>query len=288
MNTTVLAKNKRTQIAQETLALLQRGCYATKQRQHIPLAEAVEAAVRNSQSYTPEQLQSLRQQERAWQQTASGVIELGHERTMACTQRLVQQESLERVCCLNFASARNPGGGFLNGAQAQEESIARVSALYACQLPQSLYYNANRRTKSCFYTDHLIYSPDVPVLRNADDELLDEPYTLSIITAPAVNAGVVREREPDKTASIETVMLRRMENILCVALEHEHRVLVLGAWGCGVFRNEPQEVARCFASLLGADGRFEKAFERVVFAVHDSSKEQGVYKAFAEVFMQKL
>jgi uncharacterized protein (TIGR02452 family) len=68
-----------------------------------------------------------------------------------------------------------------------------------------------------------------------------------------------------------------------VAAHHGHRVLVLGAWGCGVFQNDPHEVAAVFAELL-ASPKLERAFARVVFAVYDRSKAQENRRAFAERF----
>ncbi len=104
-------------------------------------------------------------------------------------------------------------------------------------------YEANRQSSSCLYTEHMIYSPDVPVFRDDDDVLLDEPYAVSIVTAPAVNAGVVRAKEPRNVARIEPVMRARIERVLALAVVNGHDVLVLGAWGCGVFGNDPTQVA---------------------------------------------
>jgi len=99
--------------------------------------------------------------------------------------------------CLNFASARHPGGGFLGGAQAQEESLARTSGLYACLTSAHCkkMYLINQQNKSCLYSHRIIYSPDVPVFKDDDGAILDEWYSMNFISAPAVNAGVVRKRD---------------------------------------------------------------------------------------------
>ena len=188
------------------------------------------------------------------------------------------------MLALNFASARNPGGGFLGGSQAQEESLARASGLYACINPLQGMYEANRRCPTCLYTDHMTYSPAVPVFRDDEDRLLDRPYPVSFVTAPAVNAGVVRAREPGNAVRIEEVMLGRMEKVLALAVVHGHEVLVLGAWGCGVFANDPGQVAGWFARLLADDGPYRTAFRRVGFAVLDRSPARGTIGPFERHF----
>jgi uncharacterized protein (TIGR02452 family) len=130
----------------------------------------------------------------------------------------------------------------------------------------------------------MIYSPDVPVFRDDDDVLLDEPYAVSFVTAPAVNAGVVREKEPRNVARIEPVMLARIEKVLAVAVANGHEVLVLGAWGCGVFRNDPTQVAGGFARHLKGDGRFRSAFRKIVFAVLDRTSDRSVIEPFERHF----
>ena len=107
----------------------------------------------------------------------------------------MQAERVARVVALNFASAKNPGGGFLGGAKAQEEDLARSSALYACMRDQRAYYDANRHEPSLLYTDHMIYSPDVPFFRDDRLRFLEDPFLLSILTAPAPNAASNERRE---------------------------------------------------------------------------------------------
>jgi uncharacterized protein (TIGR02452 family) len=134
------------------------------------------------------------------------------------------------------------------------------------------------------YTDHVIYSPDVPVFRDDADRLLERPYLVSFVTAPAVNAGVVRRSEPRNAARIAPTMRGRMEKVLSLAVVHGHEVLVLGAWGCGMFANHPPEVAAWFAEQLRGDGLFRAAFRQVVFAVLDASPEGATIRSFEKRF----
>jgi uncharacterized protein (TIGR02452 family) len=145
-------------------------------------------------------------------------------------------------------------------------------------------YEANARYPSCLYTDHLIYSPDVPVFRDDTDRLLEQPYRVPFVTAPAVNAGVVRRNEPRNTARIAAAMRGRMEKVLSLAVVHGHEALVLGAWGCGVFANHPPEVAARFAQQLRGDGLFRAAFRQVVFAVLVTSPDGATIRPFEKLF----
>jgi len=173
---------------------------------------------------------------------------------------------------LDFSSARNPGGGFLKGAGAQEESLARSSGLYPCLLECIEMYEHNRRYKSCLYSHHMIYSPNVPVIKDDNGELLEDFYAVSFISAPAVNAGVVKKREQDWEEKVEEAMKERLRRILSVAVHHGHDTLVLGAFGCGVFQNDPRHVASWFKELLS--GSFNGAFARVAFAILEKKGER--------------
>jgi uncharacterized protein (TIGR02452 family) len=210
------------------------------------------------------------------------IIGVRNVTTLAAAKELHAAHGAERVALLNFASARNPGGGFLNGSQAQEESLARASGLYASLNRTTDYYEANRRERSALYTDHMIYSPRVPVFRDDHDRLLDEPWHASIITAPAVNAGVVRSNEPHNVPRIREVMARRIEYVLALAAHQGQSALVLGAWGCGVFRNDPSEVAELFGDMLLGEGRYARAFAEIVFAVLD--RRGDIIRPFVERF----
>ncbi|KAI1788340.1 hypothetical protein LXA43DRAFT_1025924 [Ganoderma leucocontextum] len=175
------------------------------------------------------------------------------------------------VAVLNFASAKKPGGGFLSGAQAQEESIARSSTVYPTfmtRTAQAFYTLHNRDPKAGYYSHAMIYSPGVTVFRDDGGDWI-APYLVDVLTSPAVNAGVVR-----KVASagiedkIEEAMKERMGRILYLFEQRRVRHVVLGSFGTGVFRNKVEMVARVWTELLLKDGaRFKNSFENVVFAV---------------------
>ncbi|WP_419720007.1 TIGR02452 family protein [Paenibacillus illinoisensis] len=277
-------RSGRARIAQETLAILEEGQYINGYDRRVSIDEDLKRAIQGSVLYRPDELPALREQVRQLQaapKSAAAQIEVTGETTLAAASRLVVDEGRTDVVCLNFASAKNPGGGFLGGSQAQEESLARASGLYPCISQMNEMYDHNRKLRTCLYSDYMIYSPDVPVIRDDEDRLLAQYYTTAFITAPAVNAGVVKEREQADDQQIESVMKERIRYILDVAAMNGHRTLVLGAYGCGVFRNDPVDVARYFRDVLVQEN-FRQSFERIVFAVLDRSAGQRIIKAFQE------
>lgn len=269
----------RKKIASDTLRILEEGYFLNSAGEQIDIANAQSFTEENTITYTPDMTDSLIVNRIPALLDEPANIEVNDLPTMDAVRKVIG-EGHENVAYLNFASAKNPGGGFLRGSQAQEESIARVTGLYNSLMKAIEYYEVNRKTKSCFYTDYMIYSPNVPIIKDEEGNNMDTLLTASIITAPAVNIGVVKRRDPEKLNGVETVMKRRIEKVLAVALEHGHKVIVLGAWGCGVFSNDPNNMARYFNEVIEEKFRFE--FKKIVFAVYSSSDRfiQPFYKEF--------
>ncbi|AKT38295.1 TIGR02452 family protein [Chondromyces crocatus] len=267
-------------IATENLAIYQRGSYEAPSGRTVRIGKEVSTAVERTVLHRPGTLDDWTPTAR---RDAPPRIEVTDETTGAAGRRLVEQEGEARVLALNFASAKNPGGGFINGAKAQEEDLARCSALYPCLIEQREYYTRNRGFGSFLYTDHLVYSPDVPFFRDERYELLEQPFALSLLTAPAPNAGEARRQERASPTAIRSTLDRRAELVLAAAGHHDHRCVILGAWGCGVFRNSPEDVAAAFAQTL-ALARFQGAFDRIVFAVYDRGRDQPNLRAFERQF----
>ena len=275
--------------ATQTLKILDDGYFLAPDGRRVDIEPALSNAVEGSQLYTPEQASAILENltpatsSQVAVEATETVVEVTEETTQIAARRLVESESVSDLVLLNFASARNPGGGFINGAKSQEEDLCRCSGLYPCLMSQPAYYKANRDHESALYTDHLIYSPNVPWFRTRSR---DQPHTMflaSVITAPAPNAGVVLSREPAAQSDVETVLRRRAGLVLAVAGEHRHRTLLLGAWGCGVFRNSPALVADAFGRWLQS-ATFAGAFDRIVFAIYDKSHGQTTLSAFRDRF----
>ncbi len=275
-------REARQTIAQETLTIIERGEYVPRPGSRANIAKALSESVSITRVFKPEELASLIA-------TAPSLVsgetrfDVRNETTLSAAARLVVQQGHDRVLCLNFASAKNPGGGFLGGSQAQEESLARSSGLYASLCAASEYYDVNRRCGTALYTDHMILSPNVTVFRNDAGDLLDTPYDVAFLTAPAANAGAVQKNERNRAREIIPTMDRRIAMVLAVAANCGYRHLVLGAWGCGVFRNHPADIAKLFAKHLSGNGAYAKCFEQVVFAVLDKPNGN-VIKPFQQAF----
>ena len=253
------ARQRRAQLAEETLGILERGTYTNDDGQSISIADTLDRAIAGTRTLKPEDTPRWRSAP-----CTDPQISVANETTLEAARRLTAAG--RDVVVLNFASAKNPGGGFRSGSEAQEESLARSSGLYAC-IHDSVMYNANRRAGNPIYTEHLIYSPGVPFFRDDRGALLSEPWSCAVVTAPAVNAGVARKRGASRT-KIKRVMRERMKRVLTLAASRGHGTIVLGAWGCGVFRNDPAEVAGLFRETL--DGDLRGAFELAHFAVYDT------------------
>jgi len=280
-------RTTRAQIAQETLTILEEGTYLHPSGKQIPLRDELAFARSRSVLYSPDHFQEVFQKRDQLLQDRSSTtvaFEVVNETTLHAAWRLTEGKPGARVLALNFASARHPGGGFLKGSQAQEESLARASGLYACISQHREMYDVNARFPSCLYTDHMIYSPDVPVFRDDEDALLGCSYPVSFVTAPAVNVGALRRNEPGNVCQVEPAMLARMEKVLSLAVIHGHELLVLGAWGCGVFANDPDRVAGWFHNHLTGEGTFRWAFQKVIFAVLDRTEDRSMIRPFERHF----
>ncbi len=184
---------------------------------------------------------------------------------------------------LNFASASSPGGGFLSGARAQEEYLARSSGLYHC-IRDNPIYRLYRNGLEPLYSDRLtsffmIYSPKVPVIRGDDGLLLEKPDLVSIITAAAVNANRV---PTNRMHEVLGVMWSRILKVLALGLAQGHDAIVLGAWGCGAFGLDAEEISKLFRR--GLEENFRGAYKEVAFAILDWSPEKRFIGPFERKF----
>jgi len=274
-----MKRDLRADCARATIDVFSQGHYIAPSGKPVDVREALSAAVAGTVLYD---LAEMPASENPTTTAESTRLTVTSQTTMEALAELTAQPG-GSVGCLNFASAKNPGG-FLNGSQAQEESLARSSGLYPCLLAREEYYLRNRAHRSALYLDLALFSPQVPFIRNDDGGLRETPYLASVITCPAPNAGAVAQNEPENAPLLPPTLERRSAFVLTIARRQGIKRLVLGAWGCGVFRNDPQSVAETFARLLAPAGPFDRVFSDVVFAIYDASPDRRVYRSFESVF----
>ncbi len=271
--------------ARETLEILKEGAYLYH-GVRIDIQELQLRSVKGSRLYTPEQGNALLEKYRAGKCPAGEICPCTVENISTVDAILAMEAGgAAGRGVLNFASSKNPGGGFINGAMAQEESLAASGGLYKTLTVNEGYYRANRACGTMIYTDHAIYSPDVVFFRNGSFQLIETPVTASVLTLPAVNMGQVLQKGEDQ-ALAEQAMKRRMELALALFAENGDSNLVLGAYGCGVFRNDPVKIAAWWRELL--EGGYGRYFDSIVFAVLDHSGKQNCIRAFEAEFTRRL
>ena len=182
----------------------------------------------------------------------------------------------QEITLLNFASYKHPGGGYTDGTMAQEEALCSESNLYnilSC-FDSSIYAEQRKDTCYSLYRSHLIYTPDVVFVRSGYIK------HCNVITCAAPNASAALKHKEVTKESISCAMKERIDYILYIAATHTSRdTLILGAFGCGVFGNNVQEVAEIFFSLLS--GKYKGVFKNVIFAVPDKEKYD-VFSSFAK------
>lgn len=264
-------------IAEQTLRILEEGSYFPEGKEPIDVKSRIKSSVDYTFTVAPDQFDALHVDKKEIETT----IQFKNSTTIEAL--LEEKDSGLKTCLLNFASAKNPGGGFLGGASAQEESLARSSSLYASLVKDFTLYNYNRGRSTHLYSDYMIYSPEVLFWMNDAGDFLQQPVISDVLTAPAPNKGAMLQNEcMDQLAELEHVFRTRMDKMLRLAASQKVECLILGAWGCGVFRNDPEFVAACFGELLSKN--YASVFRKVIFAVYDRSKSQESFQAFQKAF----
>lgn len=180
----------------------------------------------------------------------------------------VHKYSSENIAVLNFASYKFPGGGFIKGSSAQEEALCQHSYLYnvISEFDKTVYeWNRNNLNRG-MYLNRGLYSPDI---------MFDDKTKCSIITVPAPNKSVMLKYEKFTEEENSKALAERIKLVVDIAEENNVKTLILGAFGCGVFKQDPVEVATMFKKALRGS-----SFERVIFAIPRGAN----YNAFKEIF----
>jgi uncharacterized protein (TIGR02452 family) len=245
------------------------GRYLTKAGHEVVWRDAVEAASAAKRSIPPDT--ALPHSDlTTFTETR---VQVANETTLGASRRLVALGA--RPLALNFANGIHPGGGFLSGARAQEEALCRSSALYQTLVNDPMY-EEHRKRPLPDATDWAIYSPDVPVFRTDDGMEVPHPWLLSFITCAAPYAPDVGQ------PAAGDLLQKRIHRVLAIAKAYGHAALVLGAWGCGAFENDPQRTATDFRQAL--ENNYRGVFSDVIFAITDWSPDRTSLGPFRDVF----
>lgn len=257
------------------------------------LVAAIDAGRKNTKLYDADNIPDFPEEA-----TRAGAVSVTQSRTFEAAMRLAKQHPGKRIAVLNFASATQPGGGVLGGSSAQEESLCRCSTLYPTLDRRFLwkaYYDVNRAAGDVLHTDACIYSPGVVICKTDTDfpeRMAREDWCkVDVIScaAPNLRKAPGNQYNPENGAAVsmtpealQRLHEKRARSILAVAARNGADILVLGAFGCGAFRNDPKVVAKAYASVL-KDCRYH--FDLIEFAIFCRDFETENYDAFAEVLV---
>ena len=217
------------------------GVYQTQDGRRIDWKQHVEAALAAKRSIRPEDDLPGN----ASVTHAETRVQVANETTLGASRRLVKDG--HRPLALNYANGEEPGGGFLRGALAQEETLCRSSALYLT-LEGDPMYEAHGKLAKSDATDWAIYSPKVPVFRTD----AGGACTPLVAGFPDLCRPLRPARRP---AGIRQSVAKAHTYGLEIARAYGHSTLALGAWGCGAFGNDPRRTALDFQAPLSANIR---------------------------------
>ena len=273
------------------------------------LADAVEASRRNTKLYeaddypplpaNPIQRNDSTQHNATTQPRASTPrkqeVRVTRHKTFEAAMALHKEFPDKKIAVLNFASAVRPGGGVKKGASAQEESLCRCSTLFPTIDRRWLwneYYDVNRAAKDVRHSDACIYSPGVIICKTDESipkRMLESEFvTVDVIScaAPDLKKKPYNRYNPETGRAINVdnqelydIHLKRARHILHIAAANRVDILVLGAFGCGAFHNDPEVVAEaCKDAIL--DDQYKDKFDLIEFAIYCKATETRNYEAF--------
>ena len=256
----------RRNIFEETMQIAQKGSYTADDGTVTTLPDPSEM-MKNSEMY-----QSIKKVDLP-ENPQKTLIEVLDSDSLLAGKKLIDEGFYPAI--LNFANRQTAGGGILRGAGAQEENIFRRSnlalSLYQFHMNGEIF-GIPRRNESypMDRTTGGAYSPAVTVFRGAESDgypLLAEPWQIGIITVAAMNRPELKNPYQIADHLVEPVK-EKMRTIFRIALHHGHDAIVLGAWGCGAFKNPPQHIAKLFHQIMD-EKEFCNRFKKIVFAIID-------------------
>lgn len=222
-----------------------------------------------------------------------GEVRITKDKTFEAAVKLHKEFPDKKIAVLNFASATNPGGGVKTGSSAQEESLCRCSTLFPTIDRKWLwqkYYDVNRNAHDVLHTDACIYSPGVIICKTDESipQRLDKEdfVTVDVIScaAPNLRDEPTNFQNPETGAPVKMDFMKQYElhvqrakHILHIAAYNKVDILVLGAFGCGAFQNDPDAVSKAYFTALI---EYRARFDVIDFAIYCRDYETQNYEAF--------
>lgn len=274
LDTLIMPRQASAIMCHETQGISARGWYTNPQGAQVDLRIARDAATHGRITYGPSEFPAIGAARHAQVYTF-----VHNQTTLAVAEARIAQGY--RVAILNFASATSPGGGWLRGARAQEEVLARSSTLVHSLRDDEFYFDMSHHTNP-FYNDTVIVSPAVPFFRRHSGQFIDTPWQADIITSAAVHAKAVQHYMPDRINEIAPRMRQRIQKVFQVATTLDADIVILGAWGCGAFGNDPELIAQLMLDTMALVDM--RRFAAIDFAVADMYDPPLNYRAFAARF----
>ena len=228
--------------------------------------------------------------------TCDTVITVSKDRSYEAAMRLDKLMSGSKIAVMNFANAFHAGGGVTKGSSAQEECLCRTSTLYPLLYRRSLrdtFYKHHHTLNTSKASDALIYTEGV-IICKTDEDLpkrmpREEWVSVDVITVAApdlrtksnIHAAIIGNGTYMNDAELFGYHVKRAIHIMTCAAAKGADTLVLGAFGCGAFQNNPEVVARAYKVALD---EFPNVFRRIEFAVYCSPRDDTNYQVFNRIF----
>lgn len=278
---------KKVKILRETMKIAEEGKYLCKEKE-VPLPFDGRQ-IKNVKLYSAEQMSQLLEKPVTENCPAYHFcIVLRNQDTLEAAFELnrKRRENEKPVLVLNFANPHRPGGGIRAIPRTQEEHLCvKTTVLSSLETEKAWsFYQSNLDAGTQAQTDTILFSPNTMVIRNPDLSLREDPFPVSVMT---VSAPIASRMEPEEFHDLEEILAHRIRGMLRAAITEGYTRLVLGAWGCGNFGNDPVTVAKLFHNALHEtvhNCTIAGYFEDVVMAVLDTSVEQIRWNSFAAYF----
>lgn len=280
-------RGPRRQVYASTLMLVKRGRYHTASGGLVELGRIVNPQAQADNVFVDHEITLRPSLERNSGEVRIAVV---NDDCLALARRLHATDPTDDICVLNMASSRNPGGGVWGGAGAQEEYLFRCTDYYRFLYqyannfdPQ--VYHVQRNAHHRYPLDPLyggIYSHGVTVFRDTEANgyaLLDSPVRLNFVAVAAFHFNERCDAIPQPYVEPTKDKIRLM---LRLAANNGQRRLVLGAFGCGAFHNEPHHMAQLFRQVIH-ESEFQGLFTSISFAVIEDHNSTNNYTAFRDV-----